>query len=185
MIEMVDVAGIVRSFKESSSADLLVILEKGLRLSVEGLVQAAAAYVELESRKEAPKIEAKFAKMLRRIASGEVLPELVVELVSEPLLLRRACKLSLETQRSLLLHPDRLSDLRRAQPRIVNSSNSNCDNDEMGAVDHFSFAGRCSPRDLAEAVVDAILRGSDPKLTWEFVQSDRRLRKLNARLEAV
>lgn len=86
-----------------TTAQLREELAKSLRITVEQLVRMAAIVRLLQDRgDELVDIRLSILNYLRKIAYGQILPELVVKFQSAPLLLNRASQLPLPDQKKLI-----------------------------------------------------------------------------------
>lgn len=136
--------------------------EKGLRIAREQLVRLAAILAELEGRGEAVDGNAHLLKMLRRIASGQLLPEVVVTFADSPATMERVSRLDVDGQRAALADPEgekkAVRERRKDKPAVSRQP-------AVGSL--AGMVAEALPADVAEMCLEAIRASSDPQAVAE------------------
>lgn len=135
--------------------------EKGLRIVREQLVRLAAILAELEARGETVEGNPHILKMLRRIASGELLPEVVVAFADAPAVLERVGRLDVDGQRAAIIDPEATKQtIRERKHKPVVSRQY-----VVGSL--AAMVSAALPADVAEMCLDAVKACSDPQAVAE------------------
>lgn len=156
-------AGMAHLTAEQLRADF----EKGLRIARDQLIRLAAVLTELDSRGETVEGNKDLLKMLRRIASGELLPEVVVQFAGSPTVMRRVGRLPVKEQEEALATDaeDIRQDLLRTYSHKARGPNSSACGEELPSLT--SMAAHASPGDVAEMCMELVNAAEDPRAVAE------------------
>ncbi len=147
----------------------------GLRVTVERLTRLAVILKELEGRGEVVKgVSESLLKLLRRIADGEVMAEVVVRFADRPQTMARVARLPMEQQAEILEDESKLADL--PKPRHSQGRSRRNIEDENPLL----AAAVATPKDLACMIAEMIQRHPDPRTVWGLVCAEPFVKSLVA-----
>ena len=143
----------------------------GLRVTVDHLVRMAAILHELERRGVGVTgVPSRILSLLRRIASGKLLPETVVQFAGTPSVLAVVGRLPPERQRKMIEDDDERKDY------VYGCRNRKAEDEEAGPF--VGAAALATPKDLADTIAEMIRRNPQPAMVWELLAAHPTVRKL-------
>jgi len=159
-----------KELESYSVSELKTELSHCFDLTKEYLVRTALCLQELEKRGEkVDGIDYSILKILRKIASGEVLPELVIEFADSPKVLSKLIKEPVEKQEEILSDEDKKKEAKkpgRYTPRADREYNP------------IAVVKNADARDLADMIVGMIEKHSHPDQVWDLIVHDARIKQL-------
>jgi hypothetical protein len=161
----------------------------GIRVSVQHLVRTALVLQELESRGErVDGADEGLLDLLRRIATGRLLPQIIVRFAGSPQALERAARLAPDEQRAVLADPARQEEMTRRRRRRADDGDGkpvrpratgrHPEGEDLR--NPLMAAEVATPKDLAELIVAMIRRSPEAEAVWRLVRGDPALRRLEA-----
>lgn len=157
----------LQSFREwarkLSAEELRVELSRQLEMTADSLVRLAVIVHELESRgDDLSEMKNGMIPLLRQIAAGELLPELVVMLSGKPDSLKQATKLSVDEQRQIVK-----GEKPAPTPRKVCRQREQ--REPVQRPNITMIAEQSSPRDIADMAADLVLSSSQQQLAVQHL----------------
>lgn len=162
-----------------NTQDLKSELATLLGFTAQNILRLAVVVNELENRGEELKaIRMGLLPILRKIAAGEIIPDVVVLYAGQPGLLKTVARMTLDKQQDLVTNKITFAELRtqktpapKKQRRIDYDENEN----KPGLA---AIAAKATPRDIAAMAADLIAKCSDPKIAMNAFMEIARRRKL-------
>ncbi len=166
--------------KTIPTARLRLEIADGLRISAERIARCACAVAEIETRGEkVTGVPSGLLSLLRKVAAGKLLPNLMERLAAEPTKLDRAAKLPVETQARIASGEMVLPPINRGRDRAQNSA-AGPKSHGKSLDDLLTQACDSHPRDLADMIASMILRNNRPADVLAALERDKRIRDLKA-----
>jgi hypothetical protein len=176
-----------------STADLRKEFADGLRLNAERLQRMAAVLVELEKRGERIDGPASLLTMLRRIAAGELLAEVVTRFAGAPKTASRLGKCPVAQQRRLLNDEKALAAFMQNQqatshatrfgkgkrrPSDDDEEEESNDTDKKLKESPLKSAAHATVKDLAALIADMIQAHPHPDQVWAQLCRESAVKRL-------
>lgn len=160
----------VDALLEKTTAVLLAEFAAGIRFVRDRLLSLAATLWLLESRGEKVKADQWLLKLLRMIASGELLPEVVERFGRRPDVVENIAKLPLEEQQiaAVMPEPEAIETFRYKRPkgdkRILHKGEA------ITSLAGMAAAG--TPRDVVQMCLTLVEHCPDPCLAAELLKRE-------------
>lgn len=145
-----------KAVKKLTSKQLQTELAKGLSLVRDRLLRLAAVVAELDSRGEVVPGDAGVLNMLRKVAAGQLLVDVVIRFAGQPQVIGRVGRMSASEQADLLKESDETIGKRFGKPK----NNPNGGLSVQRSLREMAEAG--TPKDVADACLELVEHSRDP-----------------------
>lgn len=145
---------------------------RGLQVTAERLTWLAVALHELEVAR-GEKVEGvpeALLTLLRRIAGGELLPEVVVRFAGTPKTMARVGKLPVDEQEAVVSGEKPPPEPPPRKPAKLHESGQT--REAIEDKNYLAMAERATVKDLAEMIAELIARHPQPKDVWRLLCAD-------------
>jgi len=139
-------------------------LARGFLVIRSRMLEMAACLQELESRGEKVDGDKFMIRLLRKMAQGELLVDVVVRFAGRPYTMASVARLPVDEQQQLLGKTDAEVEKQFHRPKGHKHPPEKC---QSTAPNLFGIAANASPGDVAEMIMKIIEKSRDPKAVAE------------------